>query len=176
MPCWTCAWASISLACASSRVAPLTRIRLRPPLVVGKCVLATYRDTEAGDSLRAALAELAREPSVTRIRLTGLTEDEVAAQLAGVTGWAVPDSVAAAVCRRTQGNPFFVGELGRLLTDGRDGELPDGVRDAVRGRLARLSPRVPVDRVGGRGPRLGAGPGRARRRDRPRAHRRPCRA
>lgn len=59
-----------------------------------------------------------------------------------MTGWAVPDSVAAAVRRRTQGNPFFVGELGALLADGRgtDGELPEGVRDAVRGRLARLSP------------------------------------
>jgi tetratricopeptide (TPR) repeat protein len=102
-------------------------------------VLATYRDTEAGGPLRSALAELAREPVVNRIRLTGLTADEVGAQLGGITGWAVPESVAAAVCRRTQGNPFFVGELGRLLADGRDGELPDGVRDAVRGRLARLS-------------------------------------
>ncbi|MFD8500644.1 ATP-binding protein [Amycolatopsis sp. NPDC059657] len=103
-------------------------------------VLATYRDTETHDALRTALATLAREPLVTRIRLTGLTEPEVARQLAGVTGWAVPDSVAAAVCRRTRGNPFFVGELGRLLADSREhGQLPDGVRDAVRDRLARLS-------------------------------------
>jgi DNA-binding CsgD family transcriptional regulator len=106
-------------------------------------VLATYRDTETAgqESLRAALSALAREPSVTRMRLVGLSEAEVAGQLAGVTGWAVPDSVATVVCRRTGGNPFFVGELGRLLTDSTDGRLPEGVRDAVRGRLARLSPR-----------------------------------
>ena len=105
-------------------------------------VLATYRDTETAgqESLRAALSALAREPSVTRTRLVGLSEAEVAAQLAAVTGWAVPDSVAAAVCRRTGGNPFFVGELGRLLADSTDGQLPEGIRDAVRGRLARLSP------------------------------------
>ncbi len=104
-------------------------------------VLAAYRDTETTgqEPLRATLAELAREPSVTRMRLVGLSQAEVATQLAAVTGWAVPDSVAAAVCRRTEGNPFFVGELGSLLADSTDGQLPDGVRDAVRGRLARLS-------------------------------------
>ncbi|SDZ26183.1 regulatory protein, luxR family [Amycolatopsis xylanica] len=103
-------------------------------------VLATYRDTETHDSLRTALARLAREPLVTRIRLTGLAEPEVAQHLAGVTGWAVPAPVAAAVCRRTGGNPFFVGELGRLLAGAQDhGRLPDGVRDAVHDRLARLS-------------------------------------
>jgi DNA-binding CsgD family transcriptional regulator/tetratricopeptide (TPR) repeat protein len=105
-------------------------------------VLGCYRDTEIGDRLRAALAELAGEPVVTRLRLTGLAEPEVAAQLAGVTGWPVPDSVAAAAWRRTRGNPFFVGELGRLLVDSPESgheELPVGVRDAVRGRLARLS-------------------------------------
>jgi predicted ATPase len=105
-------------------------------------VLGCYRDTEVGDRLRAALAELAGEPVVTRSRLTGLAEPEVAAQLAGVTGVALPASVAAAVWRRSGGNPFFVGELGRLLvdsTDGRHEELPVGVQDAVRGRLARLS-------------------------------------
>ncbi len=105
-------------------------------------VLVTYRDTETAgqEQLRAAVAALARETVVTRMRLTGLTEAEVATYLSGVTGWEVPVSVASAVCRRTQGNPFFVGELGRLLTSSLDGQLPDGVRDAVRDRLARLSP------------------------------------
>ncbi len=105
-------------------------------------VVATYRDTEtAGQGpLRAAVAALTRETSVTRIRLGGLGEAEVAAHLAAVTGWEVPDSVAAAIWRRTRGNPFFVGELGRLLVSSTDGQLPDGVRDAVRDRLKRLSP------------------------------------
>jgi DNA-binding CsgD family transcriptional regulator len=105
-------------------------------------VVATYRDTETAgqESLRTAVAGLAREASVTRIRLGGLGEAEVAAHLAAVTGRPVPGPVAAAVWRRTRGNPFFVGELGRLLASGTEGELPDGVRDAVRDRLNRLSP------------------------------------
>jgi DNA-binding CsgD family transcriptional regulator len=105
-------------------------------------VVATYRDTEIAGQvpLRTAVAALAREASVTRIRLAGLSEAEVGAQLAAVTGWPVPDSVAAAIHRRTQGNPFFVGELGRLLVSSTDGQLPDAVRDAVRDRLTRLSP------------------------------------
>lgn len=109
-------------------------------------LLGTFRDTETAhqQALRVVLAGLAGEPVMTRLRLVGLAEQEVAAQLAEVTGWAVSHSVAAAVCRRTRGNPFFVGELGRLLADSPEGgreELPDGVRDAVRGRLARLSSR-----------------------------------
>src|SRR6266508_4409346 len=105
-------------------------------------VVATYRDTEtAGQGpFHGAVAALAREASVTRVRLGGLGEAEVAAYLAAVTGWEMPASVVAAIWRRTRGNPFFVGELGRLLVSSTDGQLPDGVRDAVRDRLGRLSP------------------------------------
>ncbi|WP_433049137.1 AAA family ATPase [Dactylosporangium sp. CS-033363] len=107
------------------------------------CVVATYRDTEPVPALRDALAALARESAVDRIRLEGLAADEVAAQLDAVAGFAVPEAVAAAVHRRTRGNPFFVGELGaqlarREMTDA--GALPAGIRDAVRARLARLTP------------------------------------
>jgi DNA-binding CsgD family transcriptional regulator/tetratricopeptide (TPR) repeat protein len=105
-------------------------------------VIGTFRHTETAgqEALNAALAALAGQPMVTRLTLAGLAEHEVAAQLAGVTGWPVPASVAAAVCKRTQGNPFFVGELGRFLTvSGEGNDLPEGVRDAVRDRLGRLS-------------------------------------
>lgn len=105
-------------------------------------IVAGYRDTETSgrQPLQNALAALTREATVTRLHLDGLREPEVAEQLAQVTGWAVPGSVAAAVCARTRGNPFFVRELGRVLAESSDGALPDGVRDAVRGRLARLTP------------------------------------
>ena len=55
--------------------------------------------------------------------------------------------------RRSQGNPFYVAELAGLLADPADGPAeassgpdvlaspPAGVRDAVRARLARLTPR-----------------------------------
>ncbi|MGI5237300.1 ATP-binding protein [Dactylosporangium sp. CA-139066] len=106
-------------------------------------VVATYRDSEPAPALRDALAALAREPIVDRITLEGLSEAEVGVQLAAVAGFAVPAPVAAAVHRRTRGNPFFVGELGTQLARrevvGEQG-LPDGVRDAVRARLNRLGP------------------------------------
>jgi len=102
-------------------------------------LMATYRDTEVGEPLSAALATLARNPSVSRIRVTGLGPQEVGRCLAEVTGTPVPEPVAAAIHRRTGGNPFFVGELGRVLMSSVDGRLPDGIRDAVRDRLGRLA-------------------------------------
>ena len=78
---------------------------------------------------------------MSRIRLTGLSQDEVAEQLAAVTGGAVAPEVAAAIGRRTHGNPFFVAELGRLLCqDSSPGSLPEAVRDTVRVRLHDLTP------------------------------------
>jgi predicted ATPase len=108
-------------------------------------VVATYRSTETAGraALRDALGALAGEPAVERIRLTGLSAQEVNAQLDAVAGFTVPAEVAAAVHRRTRGNPFFVGELGRLLSTAEvtdEQGLPDGVRDAVAARIARLSP------------------------------------
>jgi predicted ATPase len=109
-------------------------------------LLITYRDTETGgrDELTGLLAALAREETVTRIRLTGLSQDEVAEQLAAVTGGAVAPEVAAAIGRRTHGNPFFVAELGRLHSAGSGwsspGSLPEAVRDTVRVRLHDLTP------------------------------------
>ncbi|MGW5719917.1 helix-turn-helix transcriptional regulator [Amycolatopsis sp. NPDC003865] len=100
-------------------------------------IVATYRDTETTgrEALTAALAALAREPVLTRIRLAGLTEAEVVEQL-GHEG--IPAEVATLVSRRSGGNPFFVTELARLAGAGGDA-LPDGVVDTVRARLARLS-------------------------------------
>jgi DNA-binding CsgD family transcriptional regulator/tetratricopeptide (TPR) repeat protein len=104
-------------------------------------LLITYRDTETGgrDELTAFLAALARQDAVTRIRLTGLSQDEVARQLAAVTGGEVEPGLAAAIGRRTHGNPFFVGELARMIDAG-PGVLPGAVRDTIHVRLDDLSP------------------------------------
>lgn len=118
-------------------------------------LLATYRDSETGgrEPLRQALAALARESSVTRLRLPGLTEADVGTLLAGVTGHPVDGPTTAAVSRRTGGNPFFVTELARVLTES-EVDLPDGVRDAVRGRLDRLAD--PTRRIVARAAVLGS--------------------
>jgi len=105
-------------------------------------IVATYRDTETTgrEALSATLSALARESNLTRIRLVGLTPVEVEQQLTVVTRAPVSPGLARLVSQRSGGNPFFVAELGRLL-DTTDQALPDAVVDAVRARLARLSPR-----------------------------------
>nr|CEL14536.1 putative transcriptional regulator [Kibdelosporangium sp. MJ126-NF4]CTQ88901.1 putative transcriptional regulator [Kibdelosporangium sp. MJ126-NF4] len=101
-------------------------------------IVATYRDTEVPDALSTAVTSLARESTVSRIRLTGLSEAQVADHLAGLTGQAVGADVVATVSHRTGGNPFFVAELGRIL-DQHGTRLPDAVLDAVRVRVDALS-------------------------------------
>ncbi|MFL6107882.1 MAG: ATP-binding protein [Marmoricola sp.] len=105
----------------------------------GLVVLATYRDTETvgRDAFVSALADLASEPVVRRIRLVGLTEMQVASLLADLSGLDVDPDVVRSVSSRTGGNPFFVTAVSGL--ERRDG-LPDGVRDAVAARLGRLDP------------------------------------
>jgi len=105
-------------------------------------VIATYRDVQLGrrGPLAAALPELAREPGTRRLRLQGLEETDVAEYLAG-DGQSDP-ALARAVHEQAGGNPFYVGEIGRLLSvEGRLGAwtLPEGVREVVGRRLDHLS-------------------------------------
>ncbi|MBE1462245.1 ATP-binding protein [Kibdelosporangium phytohabitans] len=102
-------------------------------------IVVTYRDTEVPAALSTAVASLVREDTVSRIHLDGLSETEVADQLAGLTGTPVGADVVATVSHRTGGNPFFVAELGRIL-DQNGTRLPDAVLDAVRVRVDALSP------------------------------------
>lgn len=93
-------------------------------------VVATYRDTEIGAShpLRVALGDIARCPGVRRISLGGLSVEAVTTLAEG----SVLD--ADELYRVSRGNPFLVTE--RLAAP--DEELPQTVREAIAGRLARL--------------------------------------
>ena len=119
------------------------------PLVVG-----CYRHTEVdqGHSLLGTLADLTRGQHHRRLLLGGLDEAEVASFIALVAGVAPPPALAVAVHQQTDGNPFFVTEVVRLLaTQGQLGQptetvspllaggLPEGVRAVVTQRLGRLS-------------------------------------
>ncbi len=96
---------------------------------------------QPGDPLDDLLASLARH-SPTRIRLTGLAPDEVAELVTAVTGAPQAPAVVDALATRTDGNPFYLKESARLLLS--EGELvatsqvPEGVADVLRRRLARL--------------------------------------
>jgi DNA-binding SARP family transcriptional activator len=117
-----------------------------PILIVG-----CFRDTEDAPDLAEALPELAREPSVRRVALTGLSMSDTARLLELTTGHAPPGELAARVHAQTEGNPLFAGEVARLLAaEGPPGEadasedrlpIPEGVKEAIGRRLQPRSDR-----------------------------------
>ena len=114
-------------------------------------VVGTYRDVEvvASQPLAETLGALAREPVVERIPLGGLERAGVAALIGRAIGARPAGPLVQAVADRCGGNPFFITELLRLLQSERRlaapdaaaaarREVPVGVRDVLRARLARL--------------------------------------
>jgi DNA-binding CsgD family transcriptional regulator/tetratricopeptide (TPR) repeat protein len=94
-------------------------------------LIATYRgeDVAAGDPLRAALGEIARQRSTRRVDLAPLSAEAVRI-LADGTGLD-----AAELCRLTSGNPFYVTEVVQAGL----GVVPSSARDTVLARAVRLS-------------------------------------
>ena len=138
----------------------LLRHVLRSPEPMRLLVVGTYRDTELSRAhpLTELLADLRRSGGVERVVLPGLDTPAVAAFLERAAGHDLADEgeqLARAVREETEGNPFFVIEVLRHLTETgaferRDGRwvttgaieelgIPEGVRDVVGRRLARLS-------------------------------------
>jgi tetratricopeptide (TPR) repeat protein len=106
-------------------------------------------------------SDLRRQGGVERFSLIGLDESGVVAFVAQASGQALDDdalSLARAIYLETEGNPFFVREVLRHLTETeavvRRGNvwstrlpveelgIPEGVREVVGKRLARLSGEV----------------------------------
>jgi eukaryotic-like serine/threonine-protein kinase len=110
-------------------------------------VVGTYRDTElhAPQPLVQTLGELARVHPPRRITLRGLTRAQVARYLAMTAGVEPDDALVDSVHAKSEGNPFFVAEIVRLLSaEGRLESSPDEitipheVRELVGRRLAPL--------------------------------------
>jgi class 3 adenylate cyclase/tetratricopeptide (TPR) repeat protein len=114
-------------------------------------ILGTYRDVELGrrHPLVQALGELAREQTSRRILLRGLSERDVTRFVEVAAGVSASPKLIRAVHRQTEGNPFFVNEVVRLLVAERRLDRPDeafrtvsipqSVREVVGRRLDRLS-------------------------------------
>ncbi|MEV6561086.1 BTAD domain-containing putative transcriptional regulator [Nocardia sp. NPDC051756] len=103
-------------------------------------VLATYRSTEISTELTAALGKVAPFEPV-RVYLSGLSEDDTTALVREIAGPDIAQHDGTRIHRRSNGNPFFVRELARLLRDeGPDAfdAIPPGVREVIRHRLAML--------------------------------------
>ena len=85
-------------------------------------VVGIHRDSELSRShpLVEALAALHRQHGVTRIELTGLDDSGVVSLMEAVAGHSLDDAavdLAHALCRETDGNPFFVSEVLRHLAE-----------------------------------------------------------
>ncbi len=116
------------------------------PLVV----VGTYRPADAEQRPAVALALGRAARAALRVPLAGLAPADIAALLGAGHADAAPTDLVAAVLGATAGNPLFVVETARALRDrdagGTGAALPpglrvaSGLRDAVRSRLARLSP------------------------------------
>jgi hypothetical protein len=121
-------------------------------------VVGTYRDVDVDRAhpLSGALGELRRSASFARIALHGLTVDEVHRMISAVIGQEARRSIAEAIYRQTEGNPLFVQEVIRLVTEEglvrREGgrwipttdtlpetRIPEGLRDVIGKRLSHLS-------------------------------------
>jgi class 3 adenylate cyclase len=115
-------------------------------------VLGTYRDVELRRQhpLAQTLGELNRENLSQRVLLRGLTENDVRRFVEVTAGTSPPDALVQAVYKETEGNPFFVNEIVRLLVaDGRLEQaagvkewsvtIPQSVREVVGRRLDHLS-------------------------------------
>jgi DNA-binding SARP family transcriptional activator len=105
-------------------------------------VIATWRDGDraANAAFGPILAALARNERFHQMALGGLRPEEVTRLVEVTGGIEASEEVVAAIHARTDGHPFFVTELARLLASrGRHDGLPRGVRAVVAQRLGLLS-------------------------------------
>ncbi len=121
-------------------------------------LVATFRDLEADIStpLSETLADVARSEAVVRVRLGGLSDDEVSEFVHLATGADATREVTEAILGLTDGNAFLLTELWRDLVHSDALEVgplavrlrfplddigtPETVREVVTHRLARLAP------------------------------------
>ncbi|WP_238011872.1 BTAD domain-containing putative transcriptional regulator [Dactylosporangium sp. AC04546] len=109
-------------------------------------LVLTYRDPPGSrhQPLRDLLVAVERQGGCDRIPLERFDEAEVAALLTATTGAEPPGPVVHALWQHTGGNPFFATEVVRYLGAGARlaefrPELPTGVRDVLRHRVADLT-------------------------------------
>jgi class 3 adenylate cyclase/tetratricopeptide (TPR) repeat protein len=117
---------------------------------VGVMIIGTFRDDDVDDAhpLAALRAELARRHNGACITLAPFDRAHAEALIAAVLGHPASPAVVDGIFSASEGNPFFTEELVRDLQDqgsdvaaaGFDSSgLPEGVRQVISRRLARLS-------------------------------------
>ncbi len=111
----------------------------------GVLFAVAVRTGEPGADDVAGVLRLVRREAVVRVPMPGLGVDDVAEVVRRLSGRRADPGVASVIHQRTVGNPFFVGELVRLLTSEQRltpsavrEALPAQVEDVLRRRLERL--------------------------------------
>ena len=117
-------------------------------------LVGCYRDIDLSRQhiLTETLAQLSREPVFRRQVLRGLSQDDLGEFINLTPGVQLPQNLNDTLFAHTEGNPFFMTEIIRLLSE--SGELtaehigtpegikiPAGVREVIGQRLNRLSER-----------------------------------
>ena len=117
-------------------------------------VVCCYRDVELSRQhpLSETLAQLSRESVFQRQPLRGLSQEDTRRFIEAVAGIQPSSGLVENIYTHTEGNPFFMAEVVRLLQE--RGELsdkypglsqglriPEGVREVIGQRLNRLSER-----------------------------------
>ncbi len=132
---------------------------IRSPGAVPMAIVGTYRSTpsEVGEDFKSSLPDLRRHAGVGRLVLGGFDRDGVRRFVRAAAGHDLApglEPVVEVLSDETGGNAFLLGELWRHLVDAGDvvqvggrwqvarpfGEVssPEGVREVVAARLARL--------------------------------------
>ncbi len=109
-------------------------------------VTARERELGRGHVVSRALADLRRTRELREVKLTGLGAGGIAALVSARLGRSITPRLAQRLLKRTNGNPFFAGELaqdlderGDLREEALDGaRVPEAVAGLVDERLARL--------------------------------------
>jgi predicted ATPase len=108
---------------ADTSTLDLLEYLMTPARASGAALIVTFRDRLSDEDHRRAealLEQATRDRRTMRLALSPLSAEEVAEQIAALTG-AVPDpSFAAMVYRRAQGNPFFTEQIVAHSTTGDD--------------------------------------------------------
>jgi tetratricopeptide (TPR) repeat protein len=138
----------------------LLRHIARSPKGMRLLIVGTYRDTELHHDhpLVELLADLRGQTGIERLSLSGIDQAAVADFMAQAAGHEMDEeglALVRAIHAETEGNPFFVREILRHLTETeaivqRDGRwvtslaveelgIPESVREVVGRRVSRLS-------------------------------------
>ena len=131
----------------------LLRHLARSPHNTRVSIMGAYRDVDQwSEGFDAALAGLRRERLMVQLDVGGLGEAETMELVRLRVGGTASLELMQALYRETEGNPFFIEEIVRHLSDSgvrsaeagaRDLErvgLPDDIRDVISRRLERLAP------------------------------------